>query len=85
MEDREDTVVVREFNSRADAEIVHELLVANGIEAFIVADDFGGVGPALQLTRGAQVVVAVKDQADAEAAIAASQVGGPLSEAEIPR
>ena len=33
-------VVLREFSSRGDAEVVRELLLANGIEAFVIS----GVG-----------------------------------------
>ena len=42
-------VVLREFSSRGDAEVVHELLLANGIEAFVISDDCGSVDPALSL------------------------------------
>ena len=42
-------VVLREFSSRGDAEVVRELLLANGIEAFVISDDCGAVDPALSL------------------------------------
>jgi len=79
-----DTVVLRQFSSRADAEIVRELLLANGIESFIVSDDCGAMGPSLQFTSGAQVVVAAEDEAGAEAAIAAGVAGGPLLDTDEP-
>jgi len=79
-----DTVVVREFSSRQDAEIVRELLLANGIESFIVSDDFGAMGPSLQFAGGAQLVVAAEDEVEAEAAIVAGQAGGPLLETDEP-
>ena len=79
-----DTVVVREFSSRADAEIVRELLLANGIEAFIVSDDFGAMGPSLQFAGGAQLVVAAEDEVAAQEAIVAGEAGGPLLETDEP-
>lgn len=54
-------VVVREFGSRTDAELARELLVANGIEAFVASDDCGSVDPALTFARGARVLVASED------------------------
>ena len=40
-------VVLQEFGSRMEAEIVKELLVSNDIEALVVSDDCGTVDPAL--------------------------------------
>jgi hypothetical protein len=56
-----DRIVLRQFSYRAEAEIVRELLEANGIEAFVVSDDCGAVDPALQFGRGAQLLVAEAD------------------------
>ncbi len=59
-------VVVRKFGSRGDAEIVRELLLANGIEAFVNSDDCGAVDPALSFARGVELLVDGVDRADAE-------------------
>jgi len=59
-------VVLRQFSYRAEAEIVRELLEANGIAAFDVSDDCGAVDPALQFGRGANVLVAEADRDRAE-------------------
>jgi hypothetical protein len=58
--------VCREFNSRGEAEIVRELLLANGIESFISSDDCGSVDPALSFARGVQLLVAEEDAQLAE-------------------
>jgi hypothetical protein len=62
----DDRVVLRSFSYRAEAEIVCELLGANGIEAFVNSDDCGAVDPALQFGRGAEVLVNARDRDAAE-------------------
>lgn len=57
--------VLREFNSRGDAEIVRELLLAHGIETFVVSDDCGSVDPALAFGRGVQLYVSTDDAEEA--------------------
>jgi len=64
-------VVFREFSSRGAAEVVRELLVANGIEAFVISDDCGSMDPALSFARGVRLLVAADDLAVAEETIAA--------------
>lgn len=59
-------VVFREFSSRPEAEIVSELLNANGMDALVNSDDCGGLDPALQFGQGAQVLIAEGDVARAE-------------------
>jgi hypothetical protein len=59
-------VVLRQFSYRAEAEIVRELLEANGIDAFVVSDDCGAVDPALQFGRGTNLLVAECDVARAD-------------------
>ena len=67
-------VVIREFSSRGDAEIVRELLLGNGIEAFVISDDCGAVDPALSFGRGVHLLVAAQDFAEAELIISKSTV-----------
>ena len=66
-------VVFREFSSRGDAEITRELLVANGIEAYVISDDCGSVDPALAFGRGVQLLVAAGDLRRAQQVIARSE------------
>ena len=51
----------REFYSRDEAEIVRELLRANGIESFVNSDDCGSIRPELAFSRGVQLYVADED------------------------
>ena len=64
-----DRIVLREFSSRAEAEIVRELLESASVEAYVTSDDCGQVDPALQFARGAKLWVAEEDEARAEEAI----------------
>jgi hypothetical protein len=66
-------VVLREFSSRAEAEIVRELLSANGVEAFVISDDCGSVDPGLSFGRGVQLLVAGVDRDDAVQIIAQTE------------
>lgn len=59
-------VVFREFTYRPEAEIIGELLIANGIDALVNSDDCAGLDPALQFGQGAQVLIAASDLARAE-------------------
>ena len=68
----ESRVVLREFSSRAAAEVVREVLQANEIEAFVVSDDCGAVDPALQCGRGVYLLVQSGDFARAKQVLADS-------------
>lgn len=59
-------VLFREFYSRGEAEIVRELLLANGIESSVNSDDCGSVRPDLAFSRGVQLYVAEEDAPLAE-------------------
>jgi hypothetical protein len=48
---------IKTFNSRQEAEIVKSLLASWGIDALILADDQGGLQPALSFTRGVDLKV----------------------------
>lgn len=60
----ENLVVVRTFLSAIEANFAHSVLEAANIQAFVRADDCGGVDPALQLS-GVSLIV---DQADLDEA-----------------
>lgn len=65
------------------AEPIVQLLRANGIDAFIHADDSGGVDPALGMVHGAQIRVASHQLKEAQQLLAAYEQA-PLVENEDP-
>jgi hypothetical protein len=75
-------VVLRQFSYRGEAEIVRELLEANGIDAFVVSDDCGAVDPALQFGRGTNLLVAEGDLARADRLLRDSIAEAALDEDE---
>lgn len=56
MQDLSETVVLRTYNNKFEAEMVKELLESQGIEAYVSVDDEGGMLPSL-LQRGARLLV----------------------------
>ena len=64
-------VVLQEFSSRVEAEIVKELLVSNGIDACVISDDCGAVDSALQFGRGVRLIVTAADAHEAQLLLAA--------------
>ena len=73
-------VVLREFGSRVEAEIVKELLASNDIEALVVSDDCGAVDPALQFGRGVQLLVLATDASEAQMLLAALPIDAEENE-----
>lgn len=69
-------VLCREFHSRAEAGIVRQLLLANGIESYLNSDDCGSVDPALAFARGVQLFIGEEDAALAEQVLAAAAEDG---------
>jgi hypothetical protein len=61
-----DTVVLRRFSYRHEAEVARSFLDGHGIEAWVTSDDCGSVDPALGLVRGACLVVEAGSAARAE-------------------
>ena len=59
------SVTVRTFQSTMEAEIAKGALEAAGIQAFVQADDAGGMRPHLQ-QHGVALMVATEDAARAE-------------------
>ncbi len=51
------TIVVTTFPSRMDAEVAREYLADMDIEAYVSADDAGGMHPQLQQVHGVKLVV----------------------------
>ena len=71
-------MLFREFHSRGEAEIVRELLPANGIESFVNSDDCGSVRPDLAFSRGIQLYVVVTDAPMAEKILEESMTELPV-------
>jgi len=62
MADRDQLIVVGTFMSRPEADVAKSALDAADIESMVLADDAGGVQPALWEGRGVAVVVNRKDE-----------------------
>jgi hypothetical protein len=58
---QDEAVVVEKFFSRLEAEMAAGLLEAEGIQAFVSADDAGGTYPPLQHLRGVRLIVFPED------------------------
>jgi hypothetical protein len=57
----DDLVVVRTFNSAIEAELAKSALDAADVEAFIQADDAGGMRPHMLYVQGARLIVRAED------------------------
>lgn len=57
----EKTTIVEIYSTRRDAEIALEYLNDQGMEAFISADDAGGLHPQLQQTHGVKLLMLASD------------------------
>lgn len=53
----EETVVLKVFATELDAKMARDVLLDEGITAFVFKDDGGGMEPHLQRTRGVRLVV----------------------------
>jgi len=66
----DDAVVVEKFSTRLEAEMAAGLLEAEGIPAFVSADDAGGTYPPLQYLRGVRLIVFPEDETRAREILA---------------
>lgn len=78
----DDAVVVEKFTSRMEAELAAGLLEAEGIQAFVSADDAGGAYPQLQYLRGVELIVFPEDEERAREILAEWRQGQPLEDEE---
>jgi hypothetical protein len=62
---QDDAVVLEKFYNRLEADMAAGLLEAEGIQAFVSADDAGGTYPPLQYLRGVRLIVFSEDEARA--------------------
>lgn len=74
-----DLVIFRTFSYQHEADFVKSVLEGSGIEASVVADDCGGVDPALGLVRGVRLLVADDQVERAERVLALDEPGEPPS------
>ena len=74
----DNAVVLETFPNRIEAEMAAGLLEAEGIEAWVMADDAGGTYPMLQFVRGVRLMVFKEDEARAREILAAMAEGGDL-------
>ena len=51
------SVVLKEFSNRTQGDIAVTLLKSFGINAWIQADDLGGIGPAQSFVQGVEVYI----------------------------
>jgi hypothetical protein len=82
---QDEAVVVEKFSTRLEAQMAAGLLEAEGIYAFISADDAGGAYPPLQYLRGVRLIVFPEDAKRAREILAdwrESQALGPEPEEE---
>jgi hypothetical protein len=67
---QDDAVVLEKFYNRLEADMAAGLLEAEGIQAFVSADDAGGTYPPLQYLRGVRLIVFSEDEARAREILA---------------
>ena len=65
-------ITVATVGSQSEADIIVGLLRSGGLRAIAIADDAGGLDPALQL-EGVRIMVNPEDEADARSLIASTQ------------
>ncbi|MBM2616073.1 DUF2007 domain-containing protein [Actinoplanes sp. LDG1-06] len=66
-------VTVAMPGSQIEADLIVGLLTSNGLRAISLADDAGGLDPALAVTDGVQVQVHPDDEAQARALLAEAE------------
>lgn len=53
----EETIILKVFVTEMDANMAQDILQDDGIKAFVLKDDAGGMEPHLQRTNGVRLVV----------------------------
>ena len=56
-----DLINIKTYSSRHDAEIAKGFLEANGVNAFVSGDDYGGIHPGLSFSTGVRLLVKEED------------------------
>lgn len=70
-------VTVAMVGSQIEADLAVGLLRSNGLRAVAIADDAGGLDPALSVTDGVQIQVNPEDEAAARALLAEVEKDAP--------
>jgi hypothetical protein len=83
----DELVVVQTFLRRSQAEVARTALEAGGVPSMMATDDFGGVGPGVDVDEGVRLLVRAEDRERAEEILAtdlrpeaARPHGGPAQE-----
>jgi hypothetical protein len=66
-------VILRTVSSRAEADLLSNVLAGAGIEALVASDDCGALDPAFSFVRGVHVFVRASDRERAEALLEESE------------
>ncbi len=66
-------VELKEFKTRAEAELVFDLLKSNGFNAVLQSDDLAGLNPSLGLVNGYQLMVKEDQVSEIKAFLSASK------------
>ncbi len=67
---------IRRFSSRVEAEMAASMLAANGIDAYVMNDDSGGMHPNLAFGLGTSEVIVPDEQLDEATALLDDADGG---------
>jgi hypothetical protein len=76
-----DTVMIRAYRFRHEADLARALLDAAGIRSILIGDDAGGMGPHIMSANPIRLYVAADAAADAEEALA-EEPSGPGTDGE---
>ncbi len=76
----DDAIILEKFPNRIQAEMALGLLEAEGIQAWISADDAGGLYPSLQFVRGVRLLVFAEDADRAREILKAMEEGVEIKE-----
>jgi Putative prokaryotic signal transducing protein len=61
-----DLINIKTFSSRQDAELAKGLLAANGVNAVVSGDDYGGINPGLAFSSGVRLLVKEEEVVNAK-------------------
>ena len=73
--DHSELVVAETYSNELEAAVAKTALDAAGIDSMIRSDDSGGEAPAMQLSRGIQILVMPRDAEDARAVLSTEITG----------
>ena len=80
--DHSELVVAETYANELEAAVARTALDAAGIDSMLRSDDSGGEAPAMQLSRGIQILVMPTDAEDARAVLASEVTDIPEAESD---